>query len=63
MTTHYRIVDEDGDQVWIGPGRGFSTKTEAALFLVLVPGVPLDWRVEPYDPDALPLPPCPPLES
>lgn len=61
MTTHFRIEDEDGDVCFVGPSRGFPSLTEATLFLILTPGVPVSWRPVPYDPDALPLPDSPRL--
>lgn len=57
--THFRVIDEDGDTVYVGPGRGFPSHLEAVLFLILVPDCPTTWRVVPFDPDALPLPPTP----
>lgn len=67
MRTHYAIVDDDGDVLYIGPGRGFPSKAEAEAEMFLLFCVPvgegLDWHIEPFDPDALPLPTQPRMPS
>lgn len=64
MTTRYGIADADGDLIYIGPADGFSTKSEALMFLICVPDDrALDWHIVTLDGDAMPpsapLPPTP----
>lgn len=56
MSTRYAIADADGDLVHCGPSRGWPSQSEALLFLLFVPGAPLDWHVVPIDGDDLPAP-------